>query len=119
MSQELKPCPFCGSKDVYLHESRVEGVVICNNCDARGSDSTNSFDPVCPMDLWNSRPSHWVSVKDRLPDNDSFVIAWIGERALTLFYCDDGYWPEHFGGKDYAEFVTHWMPLPEAPEVQS
>lgn len=53
MKTKLKPCPFCGSEDVYL---RVEGVVICNDCDARGSDSTNFFDPVCPMDLWNKRP---------------------------------------------------------------
>ena len=55
MGLELKPCPFCGSSDIYLHETRTEGVVICNDCDARGSDSTNFFDPVCPMDLWNKR----------------------------------------------------------------
>lgn len=60
--------------------------------------------------------SVWVSVEDRLPENDSQYIAWVGERALTLFYCDDGYWCEHYDGACYAEFVTHWMPLPEPPE---
>ena len=61
--------------------------------------------------------SLWVSVKDRLPESESFVIAWIGTLpALTLFYCDDGHWMEVHEGKDYAEFVTHWMTLPAIPK---
>lgn len=74
----------------------------------------------------------WISVKDRLPDDDVEVLTfyatevvqaylhygkWKGSRNVTN-NMNDGYVNDRtickLGG-DY-DFVTHWMPLPELPK---
>lgn len=69
--------------------------------------------------------SEWISVKDRLPEDDREVLAYYG------FDNGDGYCGIRFPGVlTYLAFdtqphwqhessglrVTHWMPLPEPPE---
>lgn len=57
---KLKPCPFCGSRDVEVFEpenkkeARAGRAVICNNCDTRVGFPT-AFDELIAMDLWNRR----------------------------------------------------------------
>ena len=67
---------------------------------------------------WNNMESGWISVIDRLPDENEYV--------LRLW--PKGLWPKSGGiacdvGRIYYEVllcngVTHWMPLPEPPEVE-
>ena len=59
LKPKLKPCPFCGSKDVEVFEpdnkeTTVGRAVICNNCDTRVGFPT-AFDELIAMDLWNRR----------------------------------------------------------------
>ena len=69
----------------------------------------------------------WISVKDRLPDNEKPVLAHygfyrekddLGARfigTLTYFSHDpDPHWQHESTGL----FVTHWMPLPEPPKEE-
>ena len=42
MTEKLKPCPFCGGKNVYIHdtlsyEEYGEGYVLCPTCGAHCS----------------------------------------------------------------------------------
>ena len=77
--QELKPCPFCGSRAVDLHATRYEGgerrnkprvafYVRCRACGARGpmfKARSEWFDPISEydhdrqraraLDAWNQR----------------------------------------------------------------
>ena len=62
----------------------------------------------------------WVSVKDALPKKYDIVITarpaknpsgWTIEQGVLK---DNGYW-KVFGTSTKA--VTHWMPLPDPPEV--
>lgn len=67
----------------------------------------------------------WISVEERLPDNEKPVLAYygfyredddLGARFIgTLtYFCYD---PEpHWKHESTGLFVTHWMPLPEPPE---
>jgi hypothetical protein len=71
--------------------------------------------------------SDWISVEDRMPPIDTKVlfmhfyrdeIQWISSGDLL----EDG---SFFDDKDddvynsrYSDTVTHWMPLPEPPEVK-
>lgn len=51
--------------------------------------------------------SEWISVKDRLPEDDSPVIYWseiLGDLGIS---CKSDF---------YSDCTTHWMPLPEAPK---
>nr|DAV58861.1 MAG TPA: Protein of unknown function (DUF551) [Caudoviricetes sp.] len=56
--------------------------------------------------------AHWISVKDRLPEKDEYVLCFcnIGDGFQAIF---------HYGKerKFNGTAVTHWMPLPKPPEV--
>jgi hypothetical protein len=63
----------------------------------------------------------WISVKDRLPEDETVVIAYVQHKIgwYRMFAWHDMYgWhssaPE-FDDKE-SDYVTHWMPLPEPPE---
>jgi hypothetical protein len=64
-------------------------------------------------------PQPWISVKDRLPEEDEDVIVFTdeqGERGIHVASVDeDGVWcPSHGDGWMFPT-VTHWMPLPAPP----
>ena len=74
----------------------------------------------------------WINVNDKLPKDDGeFLVCacgevsvkefnpWasgIGENSFEWFYWRDI--PNYGSEKCQVLGVTHWMPLPEAPEVQ-
>lgn len=49
MSEELKPCPFCGCDDIRTH---LEWSMICANCGAEGSLTDSRADAIA---AWNRR----------------------------------------------------------------
>lgn len=70
--------------------------------------------------------NEWISVKDRLPVDERTVLAYygfdhgdgdLGRMFIgTLSYF--AFEPEpHFQHASTGLTVTHWMPLPEPPEV--
>lgn len=68
--------------------------------------------------------SEWISVDERLPENRIAQLVWVPERRnIYAAYFDkevgDGYW-RVFGsyGRAIEQEVTHWMPLPDPPDVQ-
>ena len=56
---------------------------------------------------------HWISVKDRLPEDASTVLAIDSDGTICSAYYV-GRW--HGGGDLDEDAVTHWMPLPKPPE---
>ena len=66
----------------------------------------------------------WISVEDRLPKLEKYklskvVLAWIKGhgRCFALRY-DNGKGEQWFSGGVEQQDITHWMPLPEPPEVE-
>lgn len=82
--------------------------------------------------------AEWISVKERLPDKDGRYLCYtdtdygypieIASFATNLYevdeydfedekragwYCYDGNW-----GFNEIEDITHWMPLPDAPQKE-
>lgn len=62
------------------------------------------------------KPREWVSVKDRRPEYDSPVWGWDTQDhcAKEVNYIDG----EFFDTLGEDANITHWMPLPEPPEVE-
>lgn len=62
--------------------------------------------------------SEWISVKDRLPNNSSRVLAYpntVGEAGTALYWENPQMWQDL---EDHTEpwTPTHWIPLPEPPK---
>ena len=60
-------------------------------------------------------PSQWVSVEDALPPGGKDVLLAIGRTDVFTGYYVGGRYYDSEGCGTYG--VTHWMPLPDAPEV--
>lgn len=66
----------------------------------------------------------WIPVTERLPEDRSnvLVVAYWHERwGVYMGWCapERAEWCVHIGIGDRDDVaVTHWMPLPEAPEVE-
>lgn len=66
----------------------------------------------------------WINVKEKLPEKNTYVLmAASSGYVTTTFYTEPMYykndckvsaWFEHANNNHYV--VTHWMPLPKAPE---
>ena len=69
--------------------------------------------------------TEWISVKDRLPAYDEPVLTiYCGDGGLSAmairFLVEDVneiFWLSYEFKKCTMKNVTHWMPLPEPPEV--
>lgn len=64
--------------------------------------------------------THWISVKDRPPDDGEEVICYCGNKDypgcygeiyILTFYTDTGWL--------LGDAVTHWMPKPKPPKEES
>ena len=61
----------------------------------------------------------WISVEDRLPEDDQDVLVCVNKNTIDTGYCSFGYDPSVRNWYAYASVsnnVTHWMPLPEPPK---
>ncbi len=54
--------------------------------------------------------SEWISVKDRLPEENGYVLAYSSSDDLVIIVLKS---------KFQSFEITHWMPLPEPPEEES
>jgi len=82
-------------------------------------------------ELENQQSSDWISVEDRLPNVYQEVLIYIpkGSQVLVAMYASENKEIEFLGGwalkPGYQRYisleshaVTHWMPLPDTPELQ-
>lgn len=67
-------------------------------------------------------PGGWISCSERMPDNDEskpiaiFTGKCLGQGMFVATYDDDGFF-DYWEGMEIIG-VTHWMPLPAAPEPE-
>lgn len=57
----------------------------------------------------------WISVKDKLPNDDATYLACGCDGYLLADYAGDGEW-ESFDLTNVTRYVSYWMPLPKEPE---
>ena len=67
--------------------------------------------------------NYWISVKDRLPENNQRVLALCKDRLIrdVVWRWSECDWFDNVTGEAYMEgFITHWMlPLPELPKGET
>nr|WP_309467086.1 DUF551 domain-containing protein [Escherichia coli] len=74
----------------------------------------------CPVHPGNSPviPDTWIPVSERMPDENAeqqVLACFKGGDIWTLYYFE-GRWDDAYGIVPIRQDVTHWMPLPAAPQ---
>ena len=141
MSEELRPCPFCKSNNTTLDYYEISGpqelgtIVVCNDCgasaksivdwntrpiedalQARIAELEAEIDQLTVHDATERQDDKWIPVSERLPEMNVRVLIASSGYVSTDFLCVKTYPRFRFEGSVYP--VTHWMPLPEPPEVK-
>lgn len=63
----------------------------------------------------------WISVKDRLPERDTYVLVYsetyLKTKIAIFYYKKEDVWHYDSNSYAYTEYygITHWMPLPLPP----
>lgn len=118
-------CPWCGAEMQhitleleYRSDKPVYHFYECGRASCRCT-SPERLTEEAAYKAATKRASRWISVEDALPAEDMCVIGFSTK-------CE-GYYPSlffHFDAKEFYDetypskpvSITHWMPLPEAPE---
>ena len=64
------------------------------------------------------KQSEWISVDERLPEEDTIVLVWCGEVSVYNYLHNDLWYTGYCYITTSEGGVTHWMPLPEAPKMK-
>ncbi len=55
------------------------------------------------------KEGEWISVEDRLPEKPMTCLVYVEHYGIYVSFYNEGF---------YTKYVTHWMPLPEPPEMK-
>lgn len=69
-------------------------------------------DPQLPGSDPATVPGKWIPVSERMPENDGAYLCW-DNRYVTTYAFIFGAWQAN---QFIAKNITHWMPLPAAPQ---
>ena len=98
-------CEFFNTEECYRRQKEI----IADNLIANGVTFAEDINV----------PSKWISVEERLPEDNSDVLAYlrIGEegRIYPANYAK-GMWFDCIFNTPATDSTTHWMPLPEPPK---
>ncbi len=75
-------------------------------------DSTLAAAPQSPGSDPATVPGKWISVSERMPENDGAYLCW-DNRYVTTYAFIFGAWQAN---QFIAKNITHWMPLPAGPQ---
>lgn len=82
-----------------------------NDCDI--FEACNLYrDALAYITQLEARVPKWISVEDRLPEDDDDVLIFSNERVIFVGCYKNGQWISYSLYAIYGNVVTHWMPLP-------
>ena len=104
------PADYCDSCPYHY------GSIQCLDLNKNAADAIEEL--VGKTDTLQAQMPRWISVDERLPEQNEPVIA-IAKSAYThvvIAWVIDGQWYTY---NDYHFKVSHWMPLPEPPKDET
>lgn len=97
--------------DIQLDDIRL-GVKMVNGSRAAMLQGADRNSPVIP--------DGWVACSERMPDENAEkeVLACFKGGDISTLYYFEGRWDDAYGIVPIRQDVTHWMPLPAAPQQE-
>ena len=89
----------------------------CEHCpyrkDCENFDACNLYrDALAYITQLEALVPKWISVEERLPEDDDDVLIFSNERVIFVGCYKNGQWISYSLYAIYGNVVTHWMPLP-------
>lgn len=103
-----QPAPVVPDKMTAIVKDEAEYVEGWNACRA----AMLAADPQLPGSDPATVPGKWISVSERMPENDGAYLCW-DNRYVTTYAFIFGAWQAN---QFIAKNITHWMPLPAGPQ---
>ena len=123
-------CPFCVKEVLDAEYTAIfgGGEVDACDCDAVGNLAADRLEELLDrcaryaeeIAVLRER-QRWIPVTERLPENGQRVLAYCKDRVIhdAKWSWPESEWFDKATGSSYlGGFVTHWTPLPPAPEVE-
>ena len=122
-------CSYWKEEEVPEEERPIYGADTWHSCDVDrvGLDGANLIERLTARCARYAEEiavaqerTRWIPVEERLPEVGRRVLATSGVFVGEAFRAQSGEWARIYGPwNDFLErSVTHWMPLPEGPEVE-
>jgi hypothetical protein len=102
------------------HDERVALTFIAHNDPRDGFVRRTWLEfktAICGL-LQRSRSNGWISVSERMPEKDTAVLVHTDMDGTHAASFDGEEWFCDYGGAWLFPNVTHWMPLPEPPDLR-
>ncbi|MFM3319187.1 DUF551 domain-containing protein [Klebsiella pneumoniae subsp. ozaenae] len=102
-----------------VDDDRIDGIKRIVREFAAATHDTPALNSVQSVD---SVADRWIPVSERMPDENAEqqVLACFKGGDISTLYYFEGRWDDAYGIVPIRQDVTHWMPLPAAPqEVKS
>jgi hypothetical protein len=104
-SRGIKPVRWTPAPEVYISDW--------------AQDSWNAWQEAFEAGKRAGEIARWIPVTEKLPSGKAVLIYSPEASGMTLvaqFYRDQWFYP--FSDQKFGWVVTHWQPLPAAPEVK-
>jgi hypothetical protein len=113
-------CPCCGKEwNTDLHNSCICGAVITQKAPQNLPEAGASAERISSV-VRSNATTGWIKISERLPEEGIYVIAFEPhcvnnpDKGIGICEVDSDFTAKKSDGSFW---ITHWMPLPDAPEV--
>lgn len=128
MSDELKPCPFCGNKHVNRKHDDGLSWEQCTNCGATGPAGTRYADDDAPT--WNSRyevtrpreNEYLSTLQKRITELEQQKLTRFLDTECWIYMGDGSDYPESLvcpvvmSAQQFRDLLREWKPIETAPK---
>lgn len=102
--------------ELFVQEHERCDNTLCNECEYSHDNDCGVNALVDYLISHGVTVQEWISVKDRLPEDNKEVLIYCGSyHELGWYESNNKSWRSDFLGC-CTDDVTHWIPLPEPPK---
>ena len=122
LHEDCTGCPYYRKEKLDAELKEKLGVDTWPSCDVNkvGMDAADLIERLTAENAALREKQRWIPVTERLPERDVQVLGWYKDNPFSQYRHEVVAWNGNgwvfVYAHRYVTNVTHWMPLPEAPE---